>query len=174
MSAYDQDFDDYCYDDGRFVDDGEEGETEEYDDFGIPTYDELDLEGRYYTYGSRSDYNAWRNEQICALREALRPAPVFVPRKEPNNHARKRHKPDEHSASGTRTDSELSPEKKAAYSSGEVYKKWRGDYLKKKHEEIVQKREDREFLANVIEWTGIIVTLLCLSISFFSCNRRYT
>ncbi|MDD2961112.1 MAG: hypothetical protein PHR45_03395 [Muribaculaceae bacterium] len=32
----------------------------------IPTYDELDFEGRYYTYGSRDDYNEWRNAEIAA------------------------------------------------------------------------------------------------------------
>lgn len=53
MSAYeDEDFDD-----GRFEDVG--GEVRE-DDFDIPTYDELDIEWRYYTYGSREEYNAWR------------------------------------------------------------------------------------------------------------------
>ena len=63
MSAYeDEDFDD-----GRFEDsDYEERE----DDFDIPTYDELDIEGRYYTYGSREEYNAWRAEEIRAMIEA--------------------------------------------------------------------------------------------------------
>lgn len=75
MSEYDQEYDDYCYDDGRFADSGEDGVRDEYD---IPTYNELDLEGRrYYTYGSREDYNAWRNEQISALRETSRPRPTY-------------------------------------------------------------------------------------------------
>ena len=68
MSEYNQEYDDNCYDDGRFADSGEE---EVRDDYDIPTYDELDLEGRYYIYGSREDYNAWRNEQICALEGSL-------------------------------------------------------------------------------------------------------
>lgn len=69
MEEYDDDYDngyeDWYYDDGYWGDDDEE----EYDDYDIPTYDELSLEGRYYTYGSRENYNEWRREQIQAIRE---------------------------------------------------------------------------------------------------------
>lgn len=70
MSEYDEEYDDFYYDDGRFCDDDDddEGRRSGYD---IPTYDELDLEGRYYTYGSREEYNEWRNEQIQALKNPM-------------------------------------------------------------------------------------------------------
>lgn len=61
MGEYNEEYEDCYYDDGRSED---TGECEREDDYDIPTYDELDLEGRYYTYGSREDYNSWRNEQI--------------------------------------------------------------------------------------------------------------
>lgn len=64
--APEEEYDDYYYDDGRFSDDG----SSEEDNYGIPTYDELDIEGRYYTYGSREDYDEWRNEQIRAMRNS--------------------------------------------------------------------------------------------------------
>ena len=71
MDEYDEDYEEgyenWYYDDGSFCDDGN---YEEYDNYDIPTYDELDLEGRYYTYGSREDYNEWRSEQIQAMQQA--------------------------------------------------------------------------------------------------------
>lgn len=61
-----EDYDDWYHDDGYFFDNGYDQRIDDYD---IPTYDELDLEGRYYTYGSREDYNEWRNEQIQAVEQ---------------------------------------------------------------------------------------------------------
>lgn len=64
------------YDDGNFGD-VNDGNGELYDP-SIPTYDELDLEGRYYNYGSRQDYNEWRNEQIRASHE-VKPKSNYTP-----------------------------------------------------------------------------------------------
>ncbi len=66
----------YLYDDGRFEDISEDiqyGDLSnnfivEHYGLDLPFYDDLDLEGRYYTYGSRSDYNEWRNEEIQKYR----------------------------------------------------------------------------------------------------------
>ena len=74
--CYDADYieddgdDDACYDNGDYCDDdGACDDVECNNDYDyIPTYDELDLEGRYYLYGSRSEYNKWRNEQINTVR----------------------------------------------------------------------------------------------------------
>lgn len=64
MSEHNNEYDDFYYDDGRFGDNGYHNKRDSYD---IPTYDELELEGRYYLYGSREEYSLWRNEQIQAL-----------------------------------------------------------------------------------------------------------
>ncbi len=61
MAEEDQEMERAYYDDGLAeVQNG----NERSDDYDIPTYDELDLEGRYWNYGSREEYNQWRNEQI--------------------------------------------------------------------------------------------------------------
>ena len=61
MGDYDEEYENFYYDDGRFED---QGGNDELDDSDIPTYDQLDIEGRYYEYGSREAYNTWRNKKI--------------------------------------------------------------------------------------------------------------
>lgn len=109
----------YMYDDGRFADDGEE---ERDDDFDIPTYDELDLEGRYYTYGSREEYNEWRYYKIQELKEERE----IEKRKEQYIRRMKRSKkPNEYNDVEIPDYDSLSQEEKERCTSRKDYEMWR-------------------------------------------------
>ena len=164
MSEYNQEYDDYCYDDGWFADSGADEVRVDYD---IPTYDELDLEGRYYTYGSREDYNAWRNEQICALREASRPRPTYNrPRKSSKKLIHARHELDELYASDIKTYRELTKKEKAAYGSREAYNKWRNDFITNRRKEREEKEAKKEQLKGLIEGIGYTIFIVVIIIYF--------
>lgn len=162
MSQYNQDYDDYCYDDGNFSDNGG---NEEYDDFDIPTYDELDLEGRYYTYGSRQDYNKWRYQEIQALQAASQAASLpqskYVHQKNRRTNIPTRHKSDELYTSDISTYQELTQEEKERWASRKEYNDWRNDFIKKRRQQRIRQREDKESFSNIIQWVSII---LCISI----------